>query len=251
MIGTTLVENSREKIERDSLPTKGNAAMVSRQDHLASVCDWRKECAWRVTVKSTRYAKRFIDIAGSLILSILLFPFFLMAAILIKLTDGGPVLFWQIRVGQGGREFSLPKLRSMRMDAEETKDRLLVHNEWENSVTFKMKDDPRVTWIGRILRRFSIDELPQLWCVLKGEMSLVGPRPPIPSEVAQYNPEDRRRLAVRPGLTCIWQVSGRSDIPFEKQVELDVQYIESQSVWLDIRLLLKTIPAVLLGKGAY
>ncbi len=251
MIGTTIVENVTQSIQRDSSPKNKNVAMVSQQDHLAGTSDWRKECAWRMTVSGTRYAKRFIDIVGSLILSILLFPFFLIAAILIKLTDGGPVLFWQTRVGQGGREFFLPKLRSMRMDAEAMKDRLLVHNEWENSVTFKMKNDPRITWIGRILRRFSIDELPQLWCVLKGEMSLVGPRPPIPCEVARYNPEDRRRLAVRPGLTCIWQVSGRSDIPFKKQVELDVQYIESQSVWLDIQILLKTIPAVLLGKGAY
>jgi lipopolysaccharide/colanic/teichoic acid biosynthesis glycosyltransferase len=114
-----------------------------------------------------------------------------------------------------------------------------------------MKNDPRVTWIGRIIRKFSIDELPQLWCVLIGDMSLVGPRPPVPREVALYTLKDRRRLESTPGLTCIWQVSGRGDIPFPQQVELDVEYIESQSLWLDLKILLKTVPAVLTGKGAY
>jgi len=114
-----------------------------------------------------------------------------------------------------------------------------------------MKRDPRVTWIGRIIRKFSIDELPQLWNVLIGDMSLVGPRPPVPAEVEQYTLSDRRRLDVIPGLTCIWQVSGRSNIPFDRQVELDVQYIESRSIWLDTKLLFKTIPAVLTGRGAY
>ena len=124
-------------------------------------------------------------------------------------------------------------------------------NDHDESITFKMKRDPRVTWIGRIIRKLSLDELPQLWCVLKGEMSLVGPRPPVPSEVAQYTLADRRRLEAVPGLTCIWQVSGRGDIPFDQQVQLDVQYIESQSLWLDIKLLFRTVPAVLFGRGAY
>jgi lipopolysaccharide/colanic/teichoic acid biosynthesis glycosyltransferase len=114
-----------------------------------------------------------------------------------------------------------------------------------------MKKDPRITWIGRIIRKLSIDELPQLWCVLKGDMALVGPRPPLPREVALYSLSDRRRLDVLPGLTCIWQVEGRGDIPFPEQVEMDVRYIESQSLWFDIVLLLKTVPAVLTGKGAY
>ena len=118
-------------------------------------------------------------------------------------------------------------------------------------ITFKMKKDPRITWIGRIIRKLSIDELPQLWCVLKGDMSLVGPRPPVPSEVEKYTLSDRRRLDIKPGLTCIWQVSGRGDIPFKEQVKLDVQYIESQSIWLDIKIILLTVPAVLTGKGAY
>jgi lipopolysaccharide/colanic/teichoic acid biosynthesis glycosyltransferase len=114
-----------------------------------------------------------------------------------------------------------------------------------------MRKDPRLTWIGRIIRKLSIDELPQLWCVLKGQMTLVGPRPPVPREVAHYTLVQRRRLDVTPGLTCIWQVSGRSNIPFPRQVELDVQYIESQSLWLDFKLLAQTVPAVLLGRGAF
>jgi lipopolysaccharide/colanic/teichoic acid biosynthesis glycosyltransferase len=139
----------------------------------------------------------------------------------------------------------------MVINAEEIKDRLLDQSDLGDSVTFKMKKDPRVTWVGRIICKFSIDELPQLWCVLKGDMSLVGPRPPVPREVAEYTLADRRRLDTTPGLTGTWQVSGRSDIPFEKQVELDVKYIESQSLTMDLLLLLKTISAVLLGKGSY
>ena len=127
----------------------------------------------------------------------------------------------------------------------------MAQNEMSGGVTFKMKDDPRVTKVGRFIRRASIDELPQLWNVLVGDMSLVGPRPPVPKEVAEYTLSDRRRLEVTPGITCIWQVSGRSSIPFPQQVELDVAYIESQSFLLDVLLLLRTIPAVLLGKGAY
>lgn len=139
----------------------------------------------------------------------------------------------------------------MVIDADQLKESLEPAKEFKDDVTFKIKKDPRVTRFGRFLRKTSLDELPQLWCVIKGDMSLVGPRPPLPSEVAKYTLEDRRRLDVLPGLTGIWQVSGRSDIPFEKQVKLDLQYIESQSIWLDIKILLKTIPAVLLGKGAY
>src|SRR5262249_44370183 len=160
-----------------------------------------------------------------------------LVALAIKLTDWGPVLFWQIRVGRWGREFPFPKFRSMVRNAEALKEKLLTQNDHGNSVTFKMKRDPRVTTIGRIIRKLSIDELPQLWCVLKGDMSLVGPRPPVRSEVEKYTLADRRRLDAKPGLTCIWQVSGRGDIGFSKQVELDVQYIESQSLWLDFKLL--------------
>jgi lipopolysaccharide/colanic/teichoic acid biosynthesis glycosyltransferase len=127
----------------------------------------------------------------------------------------------------------------------------MANNEMEGGVIFKMKNDPRVTKVGRIIRKTSIDELPQLWNVLVGDMSLVGPRPPVPSEVDQYSLSDRRRLEVIPGITCIWQISGRSEIPFEQQVELDVQYIQSQSLWTDFKILIKTVPALLLGSGAY
>lgn len=212
---------------------------------------WRKKYAWIIVVGGAKVLKRFIDILASSLLFLCLWPLFLGVALCIKLTDGGPVFFWQTRIGLWGKEFPFPKFRSMVMNAEELKDSILAQSDHEDSITFKMKKDPRVTWIGTIIRKLSIDELPQLWCVLKGDMSLVGPRPPVPREVAEYTLSDRRRLDAIPGLTCIWQVSGRGDIPFDEQVELDVQYIESQSIWVDIKLLLGTIPAVLLGKGAY
>jgi lipopolysaccharide/colanic/teichoic acid biosynthesis glycosyltransferase len=212
---------------------------------------WVKKYAWALAVGGAKALKRVLDILVSLAMLILLSPLFAFVAACIKLTDGGPVLFWQARVGQWGREFPFPKFRSMVMNAEKLKDTLLAQNQHGNGVTFKMKKDPRVTWIGRVIRKLSIDELPQLWCVLKGDMSLVGPRPPVPREVRLYTLADRRRLDVTPGLTCIWQVSGRGDIPFPQQVQLDLQYIESQSFWLDVKLLLATVPAVLLGKGAY
>jgi len=212
---------------------------------------WRKKYAWMIVVGGAKLLKRALDILGSGFLMLCLWPIFLVVALCIKLTDGGPVLFWQTRIGLWGREFPFPKFRSMVVNAEALKDELLEQSDHENSITFKMKKDPRITWIGRIIRKLSIDELPQLWCVFRGDMSLVGPRPPVPREVAEYTLADRRRLDVMPGLTCIWQVSGRGDIPFNEQVELDVQYIESRSFWFDIKLLLSTIPAVLLGKGAY
>lgn len=212
---------------------------------------WQKKYAWLVVLGGARWLKRLLDIVVSGAALIALSPLFLAVALCIKLTDGGPALFWQKRVGRWGREFPFPKFRSMVLNAEALKDTLLAQNDHQQSVTFKMKRDPRVTWIGRIIRKLSIDELPQLWSVLKGDMSLVGPRPPVPREVALYTLSDRRRLDVTPGLTCIWQVSGRGDIPFDQQVELDVQYIASQSFWFDLKLLLKTVPAVLLGKGAY
>lgn len=212
---------------------------------------FRKKHLWKLFVGGTIFLKRVLDVSVCLVMAFLFLPLFLLVALLIKLTDGGPVLFWQSRVGQRGQEFPFPKFRSMVTNAEALKDKLLALNDHSNSVTFKMKKDPRVTWIGRIIRKTSIDELPQLWCVMNGDMSLVGPRPPVPREVSKYSLRDRRRLDVKPGLTCIWQVSGRGDIPFHRQVELDVQYIESQSLWLDLVLLMKTAPAILIGKGAY
>lgn len=210
-----------------------------------------KRMLWKAVIKGTLAFKRLMDIIISLTAIILLSPLFLIVGLCIKLTDGGPIFYVQTRVGKQGREFPFPKFRSMVLNADKMKDTLLKQAERVGDVTFKMKKDPRVTTIGRFIRRFSIDELPQVWCVLIGDMSIVGPRPPVPREVRLYTQEDRRRLEVIPGLTGIWQVSGRSDIGFKQQVELDVLYIESHSVWLDIKLILKTIPAVLLGKGAY
>lgn len=224
----------------------GGRSVRSAQLRLAA-----KRIAWAVVTRSASVVKRATDIAASVIVLILLLPLFAAVAIAIKATDGGSVLFWQDRVGRHGRTFRFPKFRSMVANAEQLKDKLIAQNQHGDVRTFKMKNDPRITWIGRIIRKLSIDELPQFWCVLKGEMSLVGPRPPVPREVALYTIADRRRLDVTPGLTCIWQVSGRGDIPFPEQVRLDVQYIESQSFGLDLKLLLMTIPAVLLGKGAY
>lgn len=209
-----------------------------------------KRAVWFLVVGGAKCLKRLIDIVVTLALLTALAPLFAAIGLAIKLS-GGSVLFWQTRVGLWGREFPFPKFRSMVPNAEALKENLQGLNQHGTSVTFKMKNDPRVTWIGRILRRWSLDELPQLWCVLRGDMSLVGPRPPVPTEVAKYTLRDRRRLDVKPGLTCIWQVSGRGDIPFAEQAELDIRYINSQSLLMDIRLLAQTVPAVLLGKGAY
>jgi len=209
-----------------------------------------KRSMWIAVVGGCRALKRAMDVVGSLAGIVLLSPILLLTALLIKLEDGGPVFFSQTRVGKWGKLFQMHKFRSMMMGADKMKDNLLGQNE-SGGVTFKMKRDPRITRVGRVIRKLSIDELPQLFNILKGEMSLVGPRPPVPREVAEYDLADRRRLEIIPGLTCLWQVAGRSDIDFEGQVRLDVQYLESQSLKGDIILLLKTIPAVLSGRGAY
>ncbi|QYK14893.1 WecB/TagA/CpsF family glycosyltransferase [Shewanella rhizosphaerae] len=198
-----------------------------------------------------RVSKRLLDILGAGILLILLTPLLLLTALLIRLESPGAILYSQQRAGLNNKPFTMWKFRSMYQDAEARLAALKASNEMDGGVLFKMKRDPRITRIGKLIRKASIDELPQLWNVLKGEMSLVGPRPALPSEVSQYSLSDRRRLSVKPGITCIWQVSGRSDIPFDKQVLLDVDYIYQQSLWADIRLLLKTIPAVLFARGAY
>jgi len=221
---------------------------------LAARYRWRyylKRAGWVGVVGGAHLVKRIFDAVVSALLLVLLLPVFLAVAAAIRLEDPGPILFKQMRVGRWGTLFTMWKFRSMYTDAEERKKELMTQNEMAGGVLFKMKDDPRITKVGRIIRKASIDELPQLWNVLKGEMSLVGPRPPVPQEVDQYSLADRRRLEVIPGITCIWQVSGRSDIPFDQQVELDVQYIESQSFWVDIKILLKTVPALLFGTGAY
>lgn len=194
--------------------------------------------------------KRAIDIAVSLVYLIVLSPLFLLVAILIKIDSKGPVLFKQERVGLNGRRFLMLKFRSMRADAEKLKRDLAKLDETTGPV-FKIKKDPRVTRVGRIIRKSSIDELPQLWNVLKGEMSLIGPRPPLPDEVEQYNIWHRRRLSMRPGITCIWQVSGRSDVTFERWMEMDMEYIDNWSLWLDFKILLKTVIVVAKGTGSY
>ncbi|NQZ99885.1 MAG: sugar transferase [Myxococcales bacterium] len=193
--------------------------------------------------------KRAIDVAGAAVLLAATTPILAVAAIAIRLTSSGSVIFRQRRCGLYGRSFEMLKLRTMCADAETRKLELMELNEMDGPV-FKIEDDPRVTFVGRMLRRWSIDEIPQLWNVLRGEMSLVGPRPPIPVEVAQYETVQRRRLSMRPGLTCIWQVSGRNTIGFEEWVKLDVEYIDSWSLVNDLKLLLKTLPAVLRGTGA-
>jgi lipopolysaccharide/colanic/teichoic acid biosynthesis glycosyltransferase len=194
--------------------------------------------------------KRALDIAVSVFLLLLAAPLLLVIGLLIKLEDGGPVFFSQTRVGQDGCEFKMYKVRSMFLGAEQRLEDLLGKNKHRDGVTFKIKDDPRITRVGKWLRKFSFDELPQLYNVLIGDMSIVGPRPPLPREVAKYSPADRRRLAIKPGITCIWQISGRAEIDFSGQVQLDVDYIEKQSVWTDLLILTRTIPAVLSGKGA-
>jgi lipopolysaccharide/colanic/teichoic acid biosynthesis glycosyltransferase len=210
-----------------------------------------KRLAWVAVVRSAYLLKRTLDILLAGPLFILLLPIFGLLVLAIRLESPGPALFKQTRVGRWGQIFTMYKFRSMYMDAEARKAELLAENEMSGGVTFKMQRDPRITRIGRFIRKASIDELPQLWNVIKGDMSLVGPRPPVPAEVDEYSLSDRRRLEVTPGITCIWQVSGRSDIPFPEQVELDVRYIESQSLLTDLKLLWQTVPAVLFGRGAY
>jgi lipopolysaccharide/colanic/teichoic acid biosynthesis glycosyltransferase len=195
--------------------------------------------------------KRCLDVVVAAAALVLLSPLFLVVSLLIKITDGGPVLFVQRRVGRNGTGFFMFKFRSMRVHAHALLRSLAGENIHGSGITFKVKRDPRVTWVGRIIRKISIDELPQLWNILKGDMSLVGPRPALPEEVARYRPADRERLRVLPGLTCFWQVQGRGDLPFEDQVQLDIEYVRTRTLWLDAKLLLLTVPAVLRCRGAY
>ncbi|HTY18106.1 MAG TPA: sugar transferase [Myxococcota bacterium] len=193
--------------------------------------------------------KRAIDAVGASALLLLVSPVLAAAAVLIKLSSPGPVFFRQLRCGLYGRRFAMLKLRTMYQDAESRRREVEHLNELTGPV-FKIRNDPRITPIGRWLRRWSIDELPQLWNVLRGDMSLVGPRPPIPGEVDQYLTSQRRRLSMRPGLTCLWQVHGRNEIEFEEWVKLDLEYIDSWSLRRDLQILVRTLPAVLRGRGA-
>lgn len=194
--------------------------------------------------------KRVVDVVGSLALLLLLAPLLLLVALAVRVTSPGPCLYWQTRVGRDGSTFRIAKFRSMRVGADAQLATLLDANEVTGPV-FKIRDDPRVTPLGHWLRRLSIDELPQLVSVLRGHMSLVGPRPPLPSECEHYTPRHWGRLSVKPGLTCVWQVSGRSEVDFETWVDMDLHYIREWSLGLDLVLLVRTIPAVLGGRGAY
>jgi exopolysaccharide biosynthesis polyprenyl glycosylphosphotransferase len=204
---------------------------------------------FRETLLGQLLTKRLIDVAVSATLLIILSLPMLLVAILIKLDSRGPILFVQERIGMNKRRFRLLKFRSMVADADEKKASLQALNEMDGPV-FKIANDPRVTRVGRFIRHASIDELPQLINVLKGEMSLVGPRPPLASEVDQYEWVNRKRISIMPGITCLWQISGRNDVSFKEWMELDRQYIETWSLWLDLKILVKTIPVVLLGRGA-
>ncbi len=197
-----------------------------------------------------RTCKRLFDVVTSATLLVLLSPLLAGIALAVWVEDGRPIFFGQTRVGQFGRSFRMYKFRSMCLDAEQRLKDLLAKNHHREGVTFKIKDDPRITRVGKWLRKYSFDELPQLYNVLVGDMSLVGPRPPVPREVALYSLADRRRLATKPGITCLWQISGRSEIDFSGQVKLDVSYIEAQSFRTDLIILARTVPAVLSGKGA-
>jgi len=229
------VELFNLKISKSSLSTFNNNQFINY--YTSPKMNWRM------------MLKRLIDIVISLFLLILCLPLFFILSIIIKATSPGPVFFKQRRVGFNGRIFTMLKFRTMAKDAESMKMDLMDLNVLEGPV-FKIINDPRATKVGRFLRKASIDEIPQLINVLKGEMSLVGPRPPIPDEVDQYELDDRRRLSMKPGITCLWQVCGRNEIPFEEWMKLDRQYIDQWSLLLDFKILLKTIPAVLKGIGA-
>lgn len=199
---------------------------------------------WQLNVK------RGLDVVLGALLLVLLLPLIALTALLVATTTSGPVLYRQVRVGRDGRRFRMLKFRSMYSGADDRRGELAGRNEADGPV-FKIRDDPRVTTVGRYIRKLSIDELPQLWNVVRGEMSLVGPRPPLPDEVDTYDWLQRRRLSVTPGLTCIWQVSGRSHVDFARWLEMDLEYIRSWSLRLDLVLLLRTVPVVLVGRGAW
>ena len=194
--------------------------------------------------------KRLIDIICSFVGILVLSPLFIIIAIIVKFTSKGPIFFSQKRVGRNGKEFDMYKFRSMVVNAEELKEKLAAQNEMSGPM-FKMKDDPRVTKVGKFIRKTSIDELPQLWNVLKGNMSLVGPRPSLPKEVAQFEDWMYKRLEVKPGLTCYWQVCGRNNIDFEDWMKLDIRYVKERNLWIDIKLIFKTVGVVFGDKNAH
>ena len=200
--------------------------------------------SWQIAVK------RLMDIAASALAIVVLTPLLVAVALLIGLTSRGSVFYVQERVGRSGEPFRMLKFRSMYRDAHERRDEHAEMNIHEGPI-FKIRDDPRITPVGRVMRRLSIDELPQFVNVLMGSMSLVGPRPALPEEFLDYTERERQRLLVKPGVTCIWQVSGRSDVDFDTWIDMDIEYIQEWSLRMDLMLLVKTVPAVITGRGAY
>lgn len=197
-----------------------------------------------------RLGKRAFDFTASLLALIPLSIVFIAIALLIKLDDHGPVFFTQTRVGRHGKEFKIYKFRSMRVDAEDLLERLLAKNQVDGPM-FKMKDDPRISRVGKFLRKYSLDELPQLFNVLIGNMSLVGPRPPLPREVAKYTDYDKQRLYVTPGCTGLWQATERNNVGFAGMVKLDLEYIQNASWWLDLKIIFMTVKIIIVPNGAY
>jgi len=232
---TVLLDETVAKVARSRPIDFGGLPMVAY--------DGRPRRPWH------EFAKRGMDVILTGIGLVVISPILLTIAIAVKVSAEGPVLFGQERVGLNGRTFKMYKFRSMVVDAEELKAKLAHLNEMSGPV-FKITNDPRVTTVGRFLRKTSLDELPQLWNVIRGDMSLVGPRPPLPSEVNMYDPKHRKRLAVKPGITCIWQISGRNEVDFEEWMEMDAEYVDRWSLWMDVEILAKTVPVVLMRKGA-
>jgi len=249
-------------IESEALSPRPAAPQIEDEEHTATVIDLRtaepiiefeRPAPPSGLVAASRFrlaVKRLVDISVASAALTVLSPILLFVALAIKLTSRGPVFFKQPRVGKNGELFDFVKFRSMRTTAVYEKPQLKALNEKDGPI-FKIRNDPRITKIGRVIRKLSIDELPQLAHVLSGKMSLVGPRPHLPEEVSAYDSRAHRRLAVKPGITCIWQVSGRADLDFETWIDLDLTYIDSWSLGLDAKLLLQTVPAVISGKGAY
>ncbi len=244
-----LNQNSHSQLaQSQQLTMKGARLTNAESSNLSAIHRCTRQ---RVQGNIGTVMKRGFDLVAASIILLILLPFLLLTGVIIRMESSGAVMFSQQRVGKNNVPFTMWKFRSMYPDAEQRLAKLQAENEMQGGVLFKMKRDPRITRVGKVIRKASIDELPQLWNVILGDMSLVGPRPALQSEVKQYTMQDRKRLAVKPGITCIWQVSGRSDIPFAQQVELDVDYIYQQSLLTDIWILIKTIPAVLLAKGSY
>ena len=249
-IGDLVAASGRYSAKISIIPSYND--FIPASPHVETVADLKMINVRRAPDKGPLWAatKRLMDLVGSGVGLVLTSPLMLGAAIAVKATSPGPVIFKQKRTGKNGKEFYMYKFRSMYQDAEERLAELQDQNEVDGPV-FKMTNDPRITPAGRWLRKTSIDELPQLVNILKGDMSIVGPRPPLPKEVAQYSDWDWGRLAVRPGLTCYWQVSGRSNLSFDEWMRLDLKYIEEQGLWTDLRIIARTVGVVLRGDGAY